>query len=223
MLLRQRTDKGRGEDWTKVVLDRSIRAIAWLEDKFGKYPYPQITTTDRVKNGGMEYPMLTLDSGKDPYYKGLLAHEIAHNWFYGMVGSNETYRAFLDEGFIFTGFANGKIAMIYPDSGAVRLELPVTLNEGKSELERIVDVDGRPIIVNGILVSASYQGNILALNLRDGKGIWQQELSTYKDLTANGNRIVAVDSEDIVRAFGTATGALIWAVSYTHLTLPTKA
>ena len=100
--------------------------------------------------------------------------------------------------------------MIYPDSGAVRLELPVTLNEGKSELERIVDVDGRPIIVNGILVSASYQGNILALNLRDGKGIWQQELSTYKDLTANGNRIVAVDSEDIVRAFGIATGALIW-------------
>ena len=121
-----------------------------------------------------------------------------------------TARPFLDEGFIFTGFANGKIAMIYPDSGAVRLELPVTLNEGKSELERIVDVDGRPIIVNGILVSASYQGNILALNLRDGKGIWQQELSTYKDLTANGNRIVAVDSEDIVRAFGIATGALIW-------------
>ena len=121
-----------------------------------------------------------------------------------------TARPFLDEGFIFTGFANGKIAMIYPDSGAVRLELPVTLNEGKSELERIVDVDGRPIIVNGILVSASYQGNILALNLRDGKGIWQQELSTYKDLTANGNRIVAVDSEDIVKAFGTATGALIW-------------
>ena len=71
-------------------------------------------------------------------------------------------------------------------------------------------MDGRPIIVNGILVSASYQGNILALNLRDGKGIWQQELSTYKDLTANGNRIVAVDSEDIVKAFGTATGALIW-------------
>ena len=50
----------------------------------------------------------------------------------------------------------------------------------------------------------------MALNLRDGKGIWQQELSTYKDLTANGNRIVAVDSEDIVKAFGTATGALIW-------------
>ena len=42
--------------------------------------------------------MLTLDSGFDPYYRDLFVHEIGHNWFYGMVGSNETYRA-SDEGF----------------------------------------------------------------------------------------------------------------------------
>ena len=42
-------DKNRGEDWTKVVLERSINALSWLENKFGDYPYPQITTTDRVK------------------------------------------------------------------------------------------------------------------------------------------------------------------------------
>ena len=48
---------------------------------------------------GMEYPMLTLDGGMDPSYRGLLAHEIGHNWFFGQVGNNETYRAALDEGF----------------------------------------------------------------------------------------------------------------------------
>ena len=136
------------------------------------------------------------------------------DWFHQTVVPTLTLRGtawpYIDEGFIFTGFANGKIAMIYPDSGAVRLELPVTLNEGKSELERIVDVDGRSIIVNGILVSASYQGNILLLNLRDGRGIWQQELSTFKDLASNGNRIVAVDSKDIVKAFGTLQLALLF-------------
>ena len=42
---------------------------------------------------GMEYPMITLDGGQDPTYRGLLAHEIGHMWFYGQVGNNETYRA----------------------------------------------------------------------------------------------------------------------------------
>jgi aminopeptidase N len=64
---------------------------------FGRYAYPKISVADA--QDGMEYPMLTLDGGFDPDYRDLIAHEVSHNWFFGMVGSNETYRAFLDEGF----------------------------------------------------------------------------------------------------------------------------
>ena len=73
------------------------QTITALSNQFGTYHYPKMVAADA--NDGMEYPMLTLDGGKDPGYRGLLVHEIAHNWFYGMVGNNETYRAFLDEGF----------------------------------------------------------------------------------------------------------------------------
>ncbi|MBL0127282.1 MAG: M1 family metallopeptidase [Flavobacteriales bacterium] len=64
---------------------------------FGMYAYPKMIVADA--RDGMEYPMLTLDSGNEPNYRGLFVHEIGHNWFFGMVGSNETYRAFMDEGF----------------------------------------------------------------------------------------------------------------------------
>ena len=135
-------------------------------------------------------------------------------WFHQTVLPSLTLRGtsspFIDKGFVFTGFANGKVAMIYPDSGAIRLELPVTINEGKSELERIIDVDGKPVIANDLLIAASYQGNITAINLRDGRPAWQEELSTVKDLTANGSRVIAVADQGILKAFGTATGALIW-------------
>ncbi len=63
----------------------------------GPFAYPKMIAADA--NDGMEYPMLTLDGGSDPGYRGLFIHEISHNWFFGMLGSNETYRAFMDEGF----------------------------------------------------------------------------------------------------------------------------
>ena len=210
------------EDVISTGLDVNFKTITYgtldgqlvtLDQRNGQEIWRSQTSSESLSppvHSGSHIVIQTIDGR----ITGFNAKTGEQDWFYQTVVPTLTLRGtswpFIDQGFVFTGFANGKIAMIYPDSGAVRLELPVTLNEGKSELERIVDVDGRPIIVNGILVSASYQGNILALNLRDGKGIWQQELSTYKDLTANGNRIVAVDSEDIVKAFGTATGALIW-------------
>lgn len=71
--------------------------IKTFSERYGMYHYPKMVAADA--RDGMEYPMLTLDGGREPGYRGLFVHEIAHNWFYGMVGSNETYRAALDEGF----------------------------------------------------------------------------------------------------------------------------
>lgn len=77
--------------------DYASQIIEVFSEDFGMYQYHKIIVADA--RSGMEYPMITLDSGKDPGYRGLLIHEIAHMWFFGQVGNNETYRAALDEGF----------------------------------------------------------------------------------------------------------------------------
>ncbi len=64
---------------------------------FGMYAYPKMVAADA--RDGMEYPMITLNSGNWPGHKYVIAHEVGHNWFYGMVGNNETYSAGMDEGF----------------------------------------------------------------------------------------------------------------------------
>ncbi len=83
--------------------DFAMSIIKTYSTDFGMYIWPKIIVADA--DDGMEYPMMTLDGGRSPSYYGLLAHEIGHMWFYGMVGSNETYRAFMDEGF--TQFLTG--------------------------------------------------------------------------------------------------------------------
>ncbi len=92
------------------VASRWQNASAYLAEiirvhsqEFGNYIYPKIIAADA--RDGMEYPMLTLDGGSDPGYRGLLVHEVGHNWYFGQVGNNETYRPMLDEGF--TQFLTG--------------------------------------------------------------------------------------------------------------------
>ncbi len=77
--------------------DYMTKIININSKNIGPYYYPKMICADA--QDGMEYPMLTLDGGFDPFYRTLLVHEMTHNWFFGMLGSNETYRAFLDEGF----------------------------------------------------------------------------------------------------------------------------
>jgi aminopeptidase N len=77
--------------------DYAAKCVEIFSEDFGMYTYHKMIVADA--RDGMEYPMLTLDSGSDPGYRGLLVHEIGHNWFFGQVGNNETYRALLDEGF----------------------------------------------------------------------------------------------------------------------------
>lgn len=71
--------------------------IKTYSQDFGMYAWPKIVAADA--RDGMEYPMLTLDGGYNPAYRDLIAHEVGHMWYFGMVGNNETYRALLDEGF----------------------------------------------------------------------------------------------------------------------------
>jgi hypothetical protein len=68
----------------------------------GDYPYNQVTAIDGTisAGGGMEYPNVTVigESGTAFSLDVVIAHEVGHNWFYGILGSNERTNAWMDEG-----------------------------------------------------------------------------------------------------------------------------
>ena len=92
------------------------RALRYYSEEVGAYPYPEMTIVESGLGGsGMEYPMITiLDmSGKEQQVDHLIAHEIGHNWFYGILASNERKHAWIDEGL--TSYFDHKYDAIYYD------------------------------------------------------------------------------------------------------------
>ncbi len=88
--------------WQKS-LDYLKNATRFYSEKVGVYPYPQVTAVQAALSagGGMEYPMITViaQSGSAKALDEVIAHEVGHNWFYGVLGSNERAHAWMDEGF----------------------------------------------------------------------------------------------------------------------------
>lgn len=84
-------------------IDYLKRSTRFYSDHVGPYAYPQVSAVQSALSagGGMEYPMITV-IGLEPSARSLdlvLAHEVGHNWFYGILASNERDHAWMDEGF----------------------------------------------------------------------------------------------------------------------------
>jgi len=105
------------EEWRKAV-DYLEKSVQYLSQEVGEYPYPQISAVAGVTGtgGGMEYPMITVVSGgmKGIDLERVVMHEAFHNWFYGLLATNERRYPWMDEGMV-TFFENAYIERYYPN------------------------------------------------------------------------------------------------------------
>ena len=92
--------------WEKV-LTAAVTVLPFIENNFGKYPYPQYSFI-QGGDGGMEYPMATLLVGPG---LGTVFHEWLHSWYQMMLGTNESLYAWMDEGF--TSYAEDLVTKFY--------------------------------------------------------------------------------------------------------------
>jgi hypothetical protein len=91
------------------VLEYAVKALTLFSDRFGRYPFREmdLAQVELQGAGGVEFPQLMYmgddlyraTSSRNPrYLEFVTAHEVAHQWWYGLVGSNQYRHAFIDEG-----------------------------------------------------------------------------------------------------------------------------
>lgn len=116
----------------------------------------------------------------------------------------------VEGGLVFAGFGDGNVTAVNAASGEPVWNHRVMLPQGRTELDRLVDVDGTPLLANGLLYAASFQGKLKALQPTDGEMIWELPASTHLDLAEGYGQIYLIDDNDFIHAIGQRDASVVW-------------
>ena len=116
----------------------------------------------------------------------------------------------INSGVVYAGLANGTVVAIDAESGELAWEARIALPEGTSELERMVDVDGRPLVENGLVFAASHQGNTSAMRQTDGTPVWVIDEPSFHTLVSGYGLVYVVTDDDGVVAIDQGRAEVAW-------------
>lgn len=110
----------------------------------------------------------------------------------------------------YIGFANGNLAKLALNSGSPNWIQTIATPEGAFSIQRMIDIDADPMLSQGHLFVATYQGNLANLDLSTGRFLWQQKMSSYTGMSIDGSRIFISDANSYVYSFSTENGKILW-------------
>lgn len=113
-------------------------------------------------------------------------------------------------GAVFAGFAGGKLAALAIGNGALRWEGTVANPRGATELERVADVVGRPVLTGGAVCAVTFQGRVACFDAASGNPLWAREASSTSGLDADARFVFVSDEKSILLAFARDNGSNLW-------------
>ncbi len=127
-------------------------------------------------------------------------------------------------GKIFVGLEDGRLIAISPDDGAVIWDVALSVPTGRSEIQRLVDIDGDVELLGRVLYAASFQGRVAAIDVDRGQFLWARDFSTHTGVLLDDKTLYSSDENGHIWALDRLNGATIWKqekLAYRKLTRPT--
>ncbi|MDH3409570.1 MAG: outer membrane protein assembly factor BamB, partial [Gammaproteobacteria bacterium] len=111
---------------------------------------------------------------------------------------------------VIAGFDNGRLLAVNLSTGDVQWETVLSPPTGRSDLERLADIDGMISVVGPDVYASGYQGNIAAIASESGQILWSRDVSSFEGVSADWNNVYTVDGEGAVIALTRRSGDEAW-------------
>ena len=117
---------------------------------------------------------------------------------------------------VIAGFDDGKISALNRADGQTVWETIVSNPSGRTEIERLVDIDGQFILKDGIIFVSSYQGRLAAIQATDGNVLWSRKFSSYQSIVADDEALYLSGEKSHIWSIDRRTGSAFWKQEALH-------
>ena len=114
------------------------------------------------------------------------------------------------ERMILAGFDSGKLIAFNPENGSLIWESRLALPKGRTDLERMVDVDGAALLVDDVIYAVTYQGRLGAISRGTGRSLWFQDGSSHSSPAYSSGQVFVSEADSTVRGFSSGSGQVNW-------------
>ena len=190
-------------DGEVVALDAATGALRWT----AKVP-SEVIARPAIGQG------LVVVRSNDGRVTAFDAASGEQRWFWGRELPSLTVRGnapvALAPGHAFAGTDEGYVIALSLADGRLLWEQPVAMPEGRTELERMADVDGAPVIDGGVVFASSYKGRTMAFEGPSGRPLWAAENGGAGSVGLADDRVVVSDAAGTVWGIDKYVGTAYW-------------
>lgn len=145
---------------------------------------------------------------------GLAAKDGSRAWVYErsvpLLSLRGTSAPVITGNAVVAGFDSGVLVAVGLKSGQVLWETRIAVPTGRSDLQRMVDIDATPVVTDNTVYVVTYHGRIAAVDLQSGNVLWRRDMSSYSGLAVGLTNVYVSDAQGHVWALDRFTGASLW-------------
>ena len=221
-----RLSAGVGADATSVAVATEEGEVIVLEAASGKLRWRARVSSEVLASPAIGAGLVLVRSIDNRIF-AFGADDGKRRWVYQRAASSLIVRtpagAVIAGDSVYAGFRGGKLAAIALSNGGLRWEATVALPKGSTELERVTDVVGDPVVQGREVCAAAYQGRVACYEMANGRQIWARELSSLTGVSVDARYAFAADERGAVHALDRSSGRSVWKqdrLAYRELSLP---